>query len=257
MGLFETYSNKRAREEGVKGLSLEPDKTSKEYKEGLKKLNFEHQLSTGETIYVSENENGEISATVKSNDEIIVDLNKYLPPNVKMVSPSYLFSSPEILTGVPDCKIGRWQYSRAGMLVTVGDMKDMRDILTLLHEIGHSRLAPDIRSIKEFVELQRKNGVQSDEEISSMDERYAYAESIKIAREICSSTGIDLLEGFHDLKDLKESIYRKLIKYRYAAEYKENSVVENILVALFGKNTDSEQAIGLKELFDKRKYTTK
>lgn len=253
--LFENYEGKRAKTErlGIKVGSREEGRPPVEYKEGEERLNFKWAFSGGEIFEAAENGEGVVSAKISKDGETIFDLTDLLPKSAKMASPTYFLARPEVVTGVPDRKIGKWFYSRGDKTVSVGWMKDYKDILMLLHEIGHARIAPDVASMEEKSKKLGKNEF----EFQSWDERTAWAEALNMAREIMLSARVDVLQDFSGLNEIKKEIYGRLTEYRYSAEYKSSSFAGKIIGALFGTFGDKDKEKFLKDLYDKGKFVKK
>jgi hypothetical protein len=106
----------------------------KEYEEGKIELNFQYGFSDGSQLIASQN-NDESRAEIRivRDGEAIFDFAELLPEGYEFTTPNILIRNGE---SIPVGSIGGWG-SKDGK-VCVGDWQDPREILLLLHEIGHA-----------------------------------------------------------------------------------------------------------------------
>lgn len=142
--IFE-YTKSRAQEENNEGvLKLSAERRSKEainYSKCKEKLNFTHQFKSGETFEASEDKDGIAKFLIKKDGKEIVDFNKFLPKDVKFVTPSYINKQPPSKE-ISEMKkqAGQVAFLQEENAVSVGHFSDLKSILFLTHEIGHAQI---------------------------------------------------------------------------------------------------------------------
>ena len=258
--LFERFARKRAAKEGVSqklDVGVERYNSSAEYLGGKEKLSFRHTFSTGETFAVVEDEDGIASIAIRKDGEDILSLGNFLPKGVKFVTPSYF---KKFKTFVPDSLIGGWFFNPPLKVVSMWQINSPREILSLLHEIGHSYEGTEFCT--SHIEERKKNTANADNYDEayiynqSLKERTAWSEGIKLARNIQKKYNVNLLEGFKDIEDVRRYIYGSLTRYRYGNEYEQSSFVGKVLGLLFGTEPKLRNDM-LEGLFDKSKFKRK
>lgn len=192
---------------------------SREYVEGKRKLDFHHTFSTGEVLSATENSEGVATIIIKRGEEIVLNFQDLLPTEF------YKFVTPRMYTWARRADSGEW--ANEPFTIKVGDMQDPKSMALLLHEIGHildyeSREGKyknkNTRDLWEsYTGASTKNLKNERTELAqeiSTEERNAWASALKIARKVKQDKGVDLLEPFKDLDELREVIYAGLLNYR-------------------------------------------
>lgn len=233
--------------------------SSPEYQNGESKLDFQYQLEDGEILRATENEDGIATIVIERDGDVLVDLKDYIPDDFKIVTATYLRTHKL----EKDYK-ANWSVitPKNQKLVVVGDMRDIRQTLILFHEFGHTKFEGWNKGVTKILNEQRDVGLFKKEEAyrnfieaSSTNERGAWAEALKIVRQIRKQYGVDLLGPIKDLKSLKQIIYAALATHRDGREFEivneakhskvdfDERAKENILILLKD----------VKKLFDKEK----
>ena len=259
--MFESYNTRRAEEEG---LDLPKFRPSQEYVEGLKKLDFEHNFSSGETFKAVEDESGKASFFIQKNGKKIFDFKNLSPEEIKFVTPTYwknLDNSDEYAprgfrenpNAYREQTKGRWGYD--AKFISVGEITSLKDVIFLLHEIGHSK--EDIGQVIKWRKAIQKDEKVKAAELSSESERFAWSEALKMGREMKKNLGINIFEDFSNIDDIKELIYTSLSTQRYSAEADLSGIPEGLLrkivLEILKINPKSKESESLDQLFDKRK----
>ncbi len=214
-----------------------------DYKIGNLKLHFESILKGGDEIRATENENGMAKIVIERNGQTILDFKDFLAAGYKMVTPSYLVSHPE--EEIPEQLIGTFAVSPQYHLVLIGDIRDEKDLLPLLHEIGH--IGQGARSLLKPRAERGEGGVQQAKDYAmklSWRERDAWTKAIVLARRVKKENGVDLLEPFDNFDELKRYMYAALLSHRYSNEY----------FAKEGEGFSEEDMKVFEELYDKGKF---
>lgn len=267
---FGNYIERRAAEEGV---DIPEHKENLDYVEGRKKLDFRRQFSSGEFLEATE-DNGDAQFSLVRNGKKIFDFGRLATGVCRFVTPdgwsklSEQAKSGEYNQAVPDDFVknpedykkmvqGKWMFN--GRFISVGEVNSLKDIFALLHEIGHARTIKDYDP--QMSEAERRWDTEKIIEISSEAERAAWAEAIRVAREIKNDLGVDLFEGFSSPDDLKKYIYSRLSVQRYGAEVSLSSVpttfLKRIVFDVLGVDPKTKKSKWLDDLFDKRQLLKK
>lgn len=245
-----------------------------EYAKGIEKLNFTQQFSTGETLNANEDDAGIANINIQKDGKEIYNFNDLKP--IHYVTPSF-YSKKGISMNGRSAMEGDWGNLAGIFEVQVGDMRDSKSIALLLHEVGHliynrkntnkkygySNLAELWEhSNGPFTKKDKDTRKELAEEISK-EERGAWAEGLKLARQLKKEKGFNLLEGFENLEDLQKIIYAGLISYRLGLGEKmiasDEGVIKDAWVSIKNKlglteeNYGKEQWEFLQTIFDKNK----
>jgi len=238
------------------------DNTTPEYKEGKIKLNFEHKFSTGEIFKAREDDEGNVTIFLERNSEVIF--------NFQDLFKGYFFTPTSAknkkIRGVEDKKTmdllkeGDWGCIPELGIVRVGAMNEPKDILTLLHEIGHTfqvwearksqNLENSLRNFLPISFLQKEIELKLIKNLSKM-ERNAWAYAIKQARKIHKDYGVNIFEIFKNRNDFEDMIYGCLISYRVSNYHDLNEKQNNL--GIFSWKPTEEDIESLKDLFDKER----
>jgi len=212
-----------------------------ESREKESELIKEIPLQEGKRFTV-EKENGEVRVLLKEDEKVLGNFNKLLPEG-------YQYE-------IGDEWLVDWEREK----VVIGDWKDSRNILSLLHEIGHARdpeeyikrlgyklkhlelVEESVESRERIMEEYQKKGIAERTEkgqyygeiekqtkdflknVSNLvirekgdiiqAERNAWAWALKAARNISRNKEVNLLQGFRNVKEIKDWIDRSLETYR-------------------------------------------
>ena len=260
------------READVSLKSIELANARPEYAEGKIKLNYKYTFTTGEAIEATEDKDGIAKIIIKRGDQMIFDFQDLIP-NYKFLTPTGQRSRS--FRTQPN---GEFMYSQ--FMIAVGDMHDSdpRAILLLLHEVGHGinlnrnrsktdAYKNDLGARTEWGYLSglfKKGSAERRKELVeliSKSERNAWAEALKITRQIKEKEGLNLLEGFKNFDELEELISSTLLTYRETfgrSMIKSDQGLFNLIKnKVLGKSYGSEQWNFLKNLFDKNRLNRK
>jgi hypothetical protein len=249
------YIRDRANEEGLDLRDL--TKEDRNFREGKEKLRLNAQFSTGEVFSASEKD-GEANFAISKDGKEVFNFKALLPEGYQFTTPEYWIKLEESDAAAPfDFKTnpqkfrqevqGVWQCG--DNYISVGKMTSLRDIVALLHEIGHSRENPS-----EFRRARDAGDTKKEVELLSGLEWQAWDEALKDAKIIKGNIGVDVLEGFKSPVELETFIDTCMATERYVAELKTSGGLRNALQLLgvksiFGIKTIKE----INDLFDKRK----
>lgn len=290
--IAKSYIEKRAEEEGTEIHKI--PKGESEYREGKRKLNFEYNFSFGETFKATEDKEGVATIVIKQGEGIVFDFKELLPEGVEFATPTSLRKLPiNAENFVSRESRGKWRFISGTKLLSVGFFEGPKSIFTLLHEIGHARflgrekereqkikytkipVRPPGKTIEEAAadgtleelmwDLEKRSRERrkfndlsflkrQQMELESIEERNAWTEALKIARNVKRKYNIDLLEGFESFEELKRHIYSCLVTFRYKNEQEFNKFYNRFWRLLFGGKPEKEELIFLEKLFDKVKY---
>jgi len=139
-----------------------------EFTRGEVPLKYSYTFSKGERLDVSQDENGIAYIGITRGEKSIFDASRLLPPDFKFVTPTYFIKS------IKEYRLEDYHYNTSGWavspdrkMVLVGEFRSPRDLLTLLHEIGHVQ-SPD----KKLGSVTRSG---KEARIRSREERRAWA----------------------------------------------------------------------------------
>ena len=270
----EVYSDLTWKERKVYKEMMPLAYSRREYVEGLQKLNYQYIFSNGDILNASEDENGIASVVIKRDDKVIVNFQDIVP-NYKFITPTYLIKqdAPKRFQEIVG---GNWNSFTSKFMINVGDMRDPRSIMLLMHEIGHCidysngkhnpNQTEDARArynglFKTKYQAQRQKIAK---EISNM-ERDAWVNALKIARDLKTEKNVNLFEGFANLNELQKLLYAGFMSYRMEVgeemiasdEGLVGQIWEKIKQKFVSKNSHEEQWKYMEELFDKGKLRRK
>lgn len=216
-----------------------------EYINGILPLHFEYVFDTGE-IMSAEEENGLAKIVLKKNNKIIFDFSELLAKNTEFITPSFFKRRNDLAdkegtsyddlswegyeAELAEIEPASWEASPCGKYISIGDWRDPKELLTLLHEIGHTHQNPKEREeirealkdinrasgggfdknfIKSFIEKERDLMKEESER-----ERNAWAYALRQFRRVQNKTGVDLKSLFPAVNDLESFIEPKLRSHR-------------------------------------------
>jgi len=245
------YIGRRAEEENLDTSLLR--KEDSEYVEGRERLKYKYQFSSGELFEATEDV-GEAKFVILRDGKEIFNFKELVPEGFKFLTPKY-WPNPVESDGLEkrqgESIRGKWACGEDA--ISVGKFDSIRDVVALLHEIGHSKgKIPFMERQTAHIMGEKKREI----ELYSQEERSAWAEALKAARKVDRDLGVDLFEGFYDTEDLKEYIYTCLTTHRYLAELQAAGKLDIILNVL-GLKSINQNSEWLGKLFDKRKLTNK
>ena len=255
---FGEQIRRRADEEGLDISGFK--RRDLEYVEGREKLNYRCQLSSGEFFEATE-DNGEAKFVILRNGQEIFNFKDLVPKEFKFVTPQYWLNLNEFDKDAPSAfredpagyrreMQGEWQCG--ANFISVGEVTSLRDILSLLHEIGHY-----YEDFSTLGDSKKESDKKEAAKLSSKSERGAWAYALNSARKINKDLKVDLFEGFPDKEKLKEYIYTCLSTHRYMAELESSGVLRVALDILGIKPINHKNMKWLDDLFDKRKLIKK
>lgn len=224
-----------------------------EYIAGEKPFEYQHVFSSGESLKAFQDEEGAGHVVIQRDGKTIFDFSSLLPPDFIMAAPKYFQTFPE--KEEFDDPIGRWSASLDlnRKLILLGEFISPKNILSLLHEIGHIN-ADSPKEKKErqgllldvsadFIDLSKLSSEKKLIRLKSKMERRAWAWAISAMRKVQKETGIPLSEIFPAFSDLKKFINDQMGGYRRHHEW--------IIRGGFDENFYKE----MEKLFDRWKYT--
>ncbi len=258
--------------------SFEPERKifepRKEYCEGILPLKFEHKFDDG-TKLIAEEEKGIATIILKIGNEIIFNFSDLLPEDYKFVTPAFARNTENENLKQQFEEGDIWAITTDEKLVLIGDWQDPRDVITLLHEIGHANQNMEAKkAIEKKLEISANTvfGIKKQNEQSiataakthmksirefvsenSKLERGAWAYALNKFREIQKEKDIDLKSIFPSLASLKAFIYPCLKSYRLHHEFR-SQLTEDLLNTIPEAREETEKL--QKELlnyFDKQK----
>ncbi len=202
-----------------------------EYKRGEIKLNFHHIFSTGEEFEANEDELGNVTFVLKRGGKVIFDF-KDLSPS-EFLTPSCIknkVGSNNLSLAIKKTFLRACGEEGSGCgaepcftnFVSIGDMRNPKDIFALLHEIGH--IVVKDKSFKKLpvkflAGLLLPGFVKKKAEIKSINEdskseRNSWAFAFRVARFLYKKHGVNLFEIFKDRSDIQELLYGCLVSHR-------------------------------------------
>lgn len=236
---MESFDKKNLNEQ-----SVQPDS-------GEKRANFFYEFPGDKSIEVHQNKEGEIEIILSENRKKIFDFKELLPPGFK-------FINHELAEKITSDAIRRrpgWVTNFPHAFIEIGEFSSPRNILSVLHEIGHAKYDLDSEERQKLLESpqeaisqsrseNKKDNVLAEEEYAkarSTAERRAWAYAINSMRELQKKFGLDIEKIFPSYADLKNYINSRLSGYR-----------EKAALAIFENDPDFEEE--LKKLFDRWQY---
>jgi hypothetical protein len=249
------YIGRRLDEEGLEPSEFQG--RDLEYIEGREKLKYKYEFSSGEFFEATEN-GGEAKFIISREGKEIFNFKNLLPSGFKFVTPEYWINLSEFDENSPaNFRANPQEYKKDNQgnwtcgpdFISVGKVTSLRDVMAILHEMGHARKTGGIG-------IHLTGDKKEEMEQMSQEERIAWAEALKLAKIISNGLGVNLFEQFSDLEDLKKSIYTGLATHRYLAELKANGMLRIVLDVLGVKDLNSK-IDWLDKLFDKRKLIKK
>jgi len=212
------------------------------------KIPFEYHyiFPSGEKLEATTDQDGCGHIEITKEGKVIFDFANLLPQDYKFITPAYFQKFPEEETFF-DYLGNTWAIRHQDKLVLLGEIQSPRDILSLLHEIGHARVDKpeeihtceelDKEFYKELNQEKKEEKTHSkkpryrkksdyevliNEEIAktlSTVERRAWAETIRMFRKIQKDTGIDFHNIFPSFSSMKNYVHEKLSSYRRSYEW--------------------------------------
>jgi hypothetical protein len=208
--------------------SFEP---RREYREGILPLKFEYKFDDGKKL-IAEEKKGIAKIVLKKDNKVIFNLSDLLPKDYKFVTPAFARNTKDEYLK-QQCEEGSiWATDADKKSVLIGDWRDPRDIITLLHEIGHANQKTErIKVLEKMLEMPANTGLGIEDYFvnatkarmktirkavseNSKLEREAWAYALNKFREIQKEKDIDLKSLFPNLVSLKTFIYPCLKSYR-------------------------------------------
>lgn len=225
------YTRERANQEGLRADEFFPEKDEfRDYVEGKRKLNFVHKLLSSGTFIAQENEHGIATFILKKNNETIFDF-KSLVPGIVFLTPTYWLKASLTSKEIPsawrenpfdlkrliEAYQGRWRYLEPN-IVSVGRMDSPKEILNLLHEMGHANDKELSSRLDNIDDASKKGDQRTAVATLSALERTAWAEALKMVRKIKRLSGINLLEAFGRENETLDYIKTALATHRLRSE---------------------------------------
>lgn len=227
--------------------------TEKEMKEKYvgygEPFEFEYSLSEGGKIEAKKQEDKTVQITIENKDGEKFDFASLLPPDYVFASFDYVAElsekTGEEIVWVP------WFCDHKHKLITIGefgDFKDHRDILGVLHEIGHARknTPEELKALQEAEEefchadnkTDRALWAAEEARILSKMERKALAYAIKTLRNILKKLGLSIKEFFDSPSEMLKYVKDDLKSYKENYEWieEEDEEFNEELGRLFDKN---------------------
>ena len=227
------------------------------FRTGELSFDFNFSFPNGIKIEGHQDKKGIGHVRIRGEKKIIFNAEELLPSGWKFVTPAYFEKSPEEET-LDDYLFDTWSTSYDRKLILLGQMDSPKEILTLLHEIGHSindsledlkimkQLLEEKKAVKNRKDLVYKTLLGEEEaKISSKVERRAWAYAIKMLKKIAREADIDLDLFFANFNDLKRFINDSLATYRRPYE------------TIITKGYDKEFYKELQKYFDRWEYAEK
>jgi len=256
-GKTKRYIERRFEEEGLDTSEFLGE--GKAFREGKERLNLDYQSPNGWNFRATEG-GGQAKFKILEHGKEVFDLGDLAPNGVKFFTPTHWLSSGRFtemtangVREIPEDRRrslqGAWQ--RGEDFVSVGSMTSIRDVLPLLHELGHSGGSEDeIRNAK------ARGDWKKAAELVSKSERDAWANALKMAKKVKKDTGVDLLEGFSGDDDLKTYIHTALSGHRFLSEFELSGIptdfLKDLILGKYKMDPASKGYEWLDKLFDKR-----
>lgn len=194
-----------------------------EYLSGETPLNFEYKFSTGETLKATQNQEDVAAVVIERNGKTILDFKDLSAEPVRFLSASKAIEETKDAT-LPNAPRSDWYLALddegKSNFISIGDMRESKDVLSLLHELGHTyqqylfRMKREVESDVIRVGKMTEGQKMDVSVISSVEERDAWAWALKTARRIRDELGIDLLEVFKNQEDLIKEVHGCLLTHR-------------------------------------------
>lgn len=232
------------------------DLPSEDFIEGKVPFEFSYVFPDGKVMEVLQDKDGIGNVVIRDRDQIIFNATSLLPSQYKLVTPTYFLKFPEERDFT-----GSWTTDHDRKIINLGEFKSPQDLLSILHEIGHSAndKAEELKKMDEIdkklnfisTEKQKRGGKESgydawlekeDARLRSRIERRAWAWALNQLRELKQKRGLPTEVLFPTFEHLKKYVDDNLASYRRAYEW----IVEEGYDPGFYKE--------LKELFDKGQY---
>lgn len=263
----ETVSEGRSADFRAKNFVVDLFEPSDEYVNGEKRLDYSYRFPKGDVLTAREDDNGIAKIVISRDGKILIDFQEFSGfPQCVFVTPRWLIKNK-----LGEARDAGYSYLYGERLIAIGDFRDIRHIFAVLHEIGHARMNHRSHDGHSQIDLwQNKNmperlfsEVEARHFISqiSEEEREAWAEALRIAREIKKSSAIDLFGVFTDKKEFRDFVYGALVSHRMYQGKKLSAAQRNFLETVFGRpfgrlkelfNEDSDEKF-LEKFFDKRR----
>jgi len=246
---------------------------TRDFCEGRIPFEYRYEFPEGGELIATTDQNsiGHIGILNKGK---VFDFASLLPNGYRFVTPDYFKKHPEEET-LMDYFGGTWATRNKGQVVLLGEFETPRDLLIFLHEIGHAR-GDTSEEIKLHEKLDRdlwdetmKKEIDKDKDTyyrsidkgwerikSEMEvlltedlaktlssaERRAWANAVRMLRQVQKETGVDMKAIFPNFESVKKYIDRCLGSYRRSYEW----------IIKGGYDPDFYKELG--QLFDKWQY---
>ncbi len=214
------------------------------FAEGKIPFEYHYEFPGGEKLEAVTGQDGQGHIAIFKEGKNIFDFASLLPKDYKFVTPEYFKKHPEEET-LGDYLGCTWGTRHGDKVIDLGEFESPQYVLMLLHEIGHARVdKPEETKIHEQLEadlmgeitseaikkpdIKVRDRIKSDYEVLinedmaktlSVAERRAWAEAIKMMKNIQKDTGADFRAIFPDFASVKKYVNWALGSYRRGYEW--------------------------------------
>ncbi|MCX6746060.1 MAG: hypothetical protein NTX00_03520 [Candidatus Parcubacteria bacterium] len=201
-----------------------------------KPIEYHYNFSSGEKFEAKEQSDGTVKIVIEKDRGIIFDFAQLLPRGYKFVSYPYIAHLEEKV-GEEIPWIG-WSAMPKWKLIQIGEWESAKDIVGLLHEIGHViNYEKEEQDIKEAGNEHRSFTLKKEEgkyihdpdlwvlfqedlaKAISKTERNAWTYSIMLLRRLKRKLKIDFKDIFPDAQSVKDIINDELSTYKKSYEW--------------------------------------
>lgn len=217
------------------------ESSPKERKEAFPEKTLEYYWELSGDRRIDQYRKGDNTAefVIKKSDRVIFDFASLLPEGYKFITLDYYQGLPEVEQ--EKMKWLGWSNHTDQKVIQTEVFDSPRDILTLLHEIGHASQDPGskeravrLKLIQDYEPIYNPAGSKvtapelyerlRDLEkkiviLTSRVERRAWAYAINTLRSLSKDTYLDFKELFPSLDSLKDYVYDCLASYRESCEW--------------------------------------
>jgi len=205
---------------------LELTTSQDEYRRGEAPLHFKHELSNGATLKFEQDDAGIANVQILRGSDVVFDACNELPADWKLVTPTYLLNNrgeAESDDFTPYDAL--WRTSFLHKNIRIGDIDDPKELLIMLHEIGHA-IDPARYEMaqSQLAQIYHWNEASNPDEKGkahiqfaytiAADERRAWAYAILRLRKIISAAEIDMKEFFPTFENMRDYIHTFLDSYK-------------------------------------------
>ena len=217
-------------------------------------LKYDYTFPDGKKFVVIQQEDGTASLSLARNGETIFNFSELLPDGYIFITKDYIqqFNGQH---GVQERWVG-WVAYHKYKHIQIGDFETPKDIVDVLHEIGHAQNYTQEESKPEGEQAERSlwqfaiNHEESEEgidfsvaqekeitKLQSKSERNAWAFALRAVRDLEGKGIIDLNLLFNSFDDLKDLVDAKMATYKESSSWliREDPTFETELRALFDK----------------------